>query len=84
MIQIDLYNLTDEHLELAARTRRAHPETVANIETNRRWDAARRRAEAKAEAARIASLRSCRRCGIDTSDPDVCIDCRDVLALEAP
>lgn len=83
MIAIDVYDLSDEQLDAAVGARRTHPDAAANIQANREWDAYRRRVEAKAEAARLASLRRCSRCGIDTTASAFCQDCVDVLALEA-
>lgn len=82
MRSVCIYDLTDEQIAQAVAGRRARPDVQANIQANRVWDAAFARLAHKAEAKQRAVTRRCSRCGIDTTRPDLCIDCEDVLLLE--
>lgn len=82
--QVSIFDLTDEQVDLAVTARRSRPEPPRPDDAY--WLAVmvrRRRETERAEAKRIAVTRRCSRCGIDTTLPDLCRDCTDVLAEDA-
>jgi hypothetical protein len=82
---ISIWDLTESDLDLAEASRRAtHP--VADTPSRRTLlqlisilDSPQAK---KVRPAKHRPMRACSRCGIDTTEPTLCIDCTDVLALE--
>jgi hypothetical protein len=84
--RVDAADLTDEQLEAIVVARRASPVVLApqvlRPPDSLPWPTRPRRPWRK-EPPREAPTRMCTRCGIDTTAPELCRDCRDVLSDEA-
>lgn len=85
--KVSVFDLTDADLELAAEARQAdspvEPLSRAQQLERRAHDLMLNPPARKRRLPKQTTIRSCSRCGIDTIKPDLCVDCEDVLALEA-
>jgi hypothetical protein len=87
MRRVSIYDLTDADIDAAIAARRAanpvQPLSPAQQLERRLADMIANPPVKTPRPRKQTPVRSCSRCGIDTTKPDLCVDCEDVLALEA-